>query len=60
MRTAPCYNCEKRVIGCHSNCLEYICYDKERKKLLYKKRIENDRKYDFINYKADVFKRMSR
>ena len=58
MRNSPCYNCEKRVTGCHSNCLEYIGYDKERNYCL--KKIENDRKYDFINYKADAIKRMSR
>ena len=24
MKTGPCKNCQKRFVGCHNQCLEYI------------------------------------
>lgn len=34
----PCFNCQDRVVGCHSTCAAYITYDNwrvdERKKNL--------------------------
>lgn len=29
MRCECCFNCEKRQIGCHGNCEEYIEYQKD-------------------------------
>lgn len=26
---SPCYQCEKRYVGCHSKCEEYISFSKE-------------------------------
>lgn len=31
MKNAPCYNCPKRVVGCHSICDAYTAFDRERK-----------------------------
>lgn len=33
---APCYQCEKREVGCHSTCKEYIEYSNERRKIYEK------------------------
>lgn len=30
---APCKDCEKRAVGCHSHCEEYKAYSKEREKM---------------------------
>lgn len=28
---SPCKDCEKRVLGCHSNCAEYVEFKNKRK-----------------------------
>ena len=32
----PCKDCEKRTLGCHSTCEEYIRISKERREMLDK------------------------
>lgn len=32
---SPCLNCNKRVVGCHSVCEQYIYYDKNNKRMRY-------------------------
>lgn len=32
MKKAPCMNCEKRKVGCHSKCKEYAEYDRQNRK----------------------------
>lgn len=32
--SAPCKDCEKRYLGCHSSCDDYISYRKDRDKFL--------------------------
>ena len=34
---APCYNCEKRVLGCHGTCEDYKDFNKKNKTALGKK-----------------------
>lgn len=36
-----CKDCEKRTLGCHSTCEEYIQFRKERDEMLNKKREES-------------------
>ena len=36
-----CKDCEKRTLGCHSTCEEYIQFSKERREMLDKMREEN-------------------
>lgn len=33
MKTAPCKDCQKRQIGCHANCEEYLAFHAERVKI---------------------------
>lgn len=33
MTKGPCYECEDRVIGCHSNCKKYIQWAEERREV---------------------------
>lgn len=37
----PCKDCEKRTLGCHSTCEDYIRFSKERREMLDKIREEN-------------------
>ncbi len=37
MKNAPCKDCGKRKLLCHSTCEEYIAYDKYRKEINAKK-----------------------
>ncbi len=32
----PCYNCQKRVVGCHSTCDDYKSFREEKDKLKQK------------------------
>ena len=37
-RTVTCYNCDRRAIGCHSTCDEYMAMVEENEKLKQSKR----------------------
>ena len=42
---APCYGCERRNVGCHSNCKEYLNFEKmqkEENEAEYKKKSETN------------------
>jgi len=60
MRNSPCYNCEKRITGCHNYCNEYQEFRLNRNNLLKEQRKRNYLKYDYYYYKRDAIKRMSR
>lgn len=54
MRSSPCLGCQKKFIGCHSNCLEYIDFrqkldvdNDERKR---RKKLDGLVKYSDIPY----------
>lgn len=34
MDRPPCYECEKRVVGCHAGCGEYASWKKQRQEVL--------------------------
>jgi hypothetical protein len=36
----PCYKCERRYLGCHSECPEYIEFSRERNEMLDKRHEE--------------------
>lgn len=38
---SPCKGCEKRHLGCHSECLDYIQYSIHRKRICRFKRMED-------------------
>ena len=49
MSKAPCLNCEKRELGCHSNCEKYNEFKQEREK---ENATERERKEKaFVPYK---------
>ena len=31
-KKTPCLNCQNRMIGCHSNCVQYKAYDEVNKR----------------------------
>ena len=37
MNSAPCKDCQRRYLGCHSECEDYIKYNEERQKFLKEK-----------------------
>lgn len=59
-KTAPCFNCQERYLGCHDYCDKYQEFRQNRNKLLNEQRKRNDLKYDYYYYKRDAIKRMSR
>lgn len=44
--SAPCKDCERRYLGCHSECKDYIEYSRERNEMLNKKFEEKRLLYD--------------
>lgn len=42
----PCYECNKRTIGCHSKCDEYIEWAKKRREV--NEKISTDRKLNAL------------
>lgn len=40
MIDAPCFNCDKRCLGCHGNCPDYAEYSDSRKSENHKRAIE--------------------
>lgn len=59
MKTTPCYECQKRYLGCHDYCESYQEFNMERKEFLEMRRKENEEKYEFREYKRKAIKRMS-
>lgn len=59
-KTPPCYNCEKRHLGCHDRCSKYQEYRLNRNLFLEEQRKRNYLKYDYKLYKQDVIKRMTK
>ena len=51
MKIAPCYNCQDRKVGCHSNCNQYQRYKNRN----IKKRTEER---EFAGYLSDAISRM--
>lgn len=58
-KTAPCYNCEKRYLGCHDYCNEYQEFNTNRKAFLKMRMKQNKEKYDYLDYKYNAIKRMT-
>jgi len=51
----PCRNCSKRVLGCHSNCKDYIDWKKNIDAVNEKRRsIERSKYYGKKYYKESV------
>ena len=46
---SPCQNCNKRSLGCHASCEDYIRY-----KLKYDDQMKKKKKDDFLRQKARV------
>lgn len=59
-----CYGCEKRVVGCHSSCADYLAYRKaltDKKCKIYKERNQEKMIRDYrikaalrVQHKKDV------
>ena len=58
--SAPCKGCEKRYIGCHSKCLDYM--DFQQKAALISQEVRNRKNSERIFYskKRDVCTQMMR
>ncbi len=59
-KTAPCFNCQERYLGCHDRCSKYQEFRLNRNQLLEEQRKRNYLKYDYYYYVRDAIKRMSR
>ena len=54
MRKSPCLGCEKRFVGCHAECLEFIDYQQrrgaERDEIRRQKRLDSLTTFSQISY----------
>jgi len=48
---APCLDCKKRKLGCHSDCNDYISWVKEKREVLEKKRSYYDARLDNFHFR---------
>lgn len=48
---APCKNCIKRKVGCHSNCKEYFEWKSKRKS-------RDEEEVEYVGYLEGAMKRM--
>lgn len=58
--TGPCHNCEKREVGCHSNCEEYTNWRSkqlEEKEKIHKYRMSDWELTDFRQKRIEAMKR---
>lgn len=39
---SPCYKCADRSQGCHGSCERYAAFDRERKKVQHRRKLEFD------------------
>ena len=53
---APCKDCEKRVVGCHSSCEEYKKFREFRNELNEKRHIENQTSCFTVSYEKYIRK----
>jgi len=47
---SPCYNCKKRVVGCHSNCSDYQEWKKQNDKRKRDKYLDDE----YTGYISDL------
>ena len=57
MINAPCKGCEKRYVGCHSKCPDYLAFKKAHDALLEKMRKEIDARVDADEVSKRRFKK---
>ena len=59
MILAPCLNCEKRHMNCHSSCIDYLAFKKEKE--IEHEKLEKIRQSaeDWYGYKQFDFKKIS-
>lgn len=55
--SAPCKDCEKRNVGCHSRCEEYQKYSAERHEINRKKMQESISNSDYVYARRRKVKR---
>lgn len=56
---APCYNCQDRVLGCHSLCKKYKEFARFRKEQNEKKSKAIRERFDFGDFKGESISRTS-
>lgn len=49
-----CRDCDKRELGCHSTCQEYIEYKKRTEEYKNKRDSSRNDEFVYINYKMDT------
>lgn len=57
---APCKECKRRAVGCHSACVDYAGYKKQLKGAIYDMRSSAGKDILTDNYITDNRKRMKR
>ena len=54
----PCYGCEKRFVGCHSTCLDYMDYRQKMEVYNAKKNAYYKEQADHAKYIVEARRRM--
>lgn len=55
----PCFNCERREMGCHSACEDYKIFQTENEKRKAAEREESEYYGSLRGYKNDKYKRLT-
>jgi len=57
---APCKDCEKRCLGCHSECADYINYNNMQKKVREERAVRSEERQMIVKQINESRKRMTR
>lgn len=56
---SPCKSCNKRAMGCHSMCVDYVEWREDHQKRLKKYRKEKSINSDVVGHQLTAMKQMS-
>ena len=57
---APCKDCEKRYLGCHSECADYIDYNNKQQKIRDERAARSEECQMIVKQISESRKRMTR
>ena len=57
---APCRDCDKRYLGCHSECADYIDYNNKQQKIRYERAARAEECQRIVKQINESRKRMTR
>lgn len=53
MKVAPCKDCEKRVVGCHSSCEDFVQWEQEHREEKERLREAKMKSSEYLAYRKE-------